>query len=53
MNCIKLSREQISMLNMSEDDIKHGRVLSQEDLEKQDLEWMKKCTFKYSIENKK
>lgn len=30
---------------MSEDDIKHGRLLSQEDLDKQDLKWLKSFKF--------
>jgi hypothetical protein len=38
---IQLSEEQIIMLNMSENDIKHGRVVSQEDLDKMDMEWLK------------
>ena len=38
---IQLSEEQTIMLNMSDDDIRHGRVVSQEDLDKMDLEWLK------------
>ena len=38
---IKLSEEQKLMLEMSENDIKTGRVISQEDLDKSDLEWLK------------
>jgi hypothetical protein len=38
---IKLSEEQILMLNMSDDDIKNNRYVSQEDLDQNDLEWLK------------
>lgn len=38
---IQLSPSQISMLNMSDDDIKNHQVISQEDLDKTDLEWLK------------
>lgn len=38
---IKLSEEQLLMLNMSEDDIKCGRITSQDELDKTDLEWLK------------
>lgn len=39
---ITLSEAQILMLNMSEDDIKNNRIVSQEELDKMDLEWLKK-----------
>lgn len=38
---IQLSETQILMLNMSEDDIKNSRMISQEQLDKTDLEWLK------------
>jgi len=38
---IQLSEAQILMLNMSEDDINNDRIISQEDLDKLDLEWLK------------
>lgn len=38
---IKLTKEQKLMLQMSESDIKKGRLTSQEDLDKADLEWLK------------
>ena len=38
-NKIQLSEEQILMLDMSEDDILHGRLTSQEELDKADIEW--------------
>ncbi len=38
---IELSESQTLMLNMSEDDIENNRVISQEDLDKLDLEWLK------------
>ncbi|MBP6183107.1 hypothetical protein [Flavobacterium sp.] len=37
-----LSEAEIEMLEMSEDDIKAGRVMSQEQLDKEDLEWLSK-----------
>ncbi len=39
---IKLTEEQKIMLRMSEEDIKLNRVISQEKLDKEDLEWLKK-----------
>jgi len=38
---IKLTKEQKLMLEMSEADIQHGRILSQDELDKKDLEWLK------------
>jgi len=38
---IQLSEAQILMLNMSEDDINNDRIISQEELDKIDLEWLK------------
>ncbi|ADY52858.1 hypothetical protein Pedsa_2310 [Pseudopedobacter saltans DSM 12145] len=40
-DCINLSEAQILMLNMSDDDIKNNRVISQKELDKTDLEWLK------------
>ena len=40
-NAIKLSEDQLFMLNLSEDDIKNNRVVSQEKLDEIDLEWLK------------
>jgi hypothetical protein len=37
-----LSEAEIEMLEMSEQDIKAGRVISQEELDKEDLEWLSK-----------
>lgn len=37
---VHLSSEQIEMLLMSENDIKHGRIVSEEDLKKSDNEWL-------------
>ncbi|WP_294671419.1 hypothetical protein [uncultured Fluviicola sp.] len=39
---IKLTKEQKLMLEMSETDIQNGRLISQSDLDKSDLEWLKK-----------
>jgi len=33
---------ELDMLKESEEDIKYGRVISQEDLDKEDLEWLSK-----------
>jgi hypothetical protein len=38
---VKLSEAQILMLNMSDEDIKHNRLISQAELDKRDLEWLK------------
>ena len=38
---VKLSEEQILMLNMSDDDMKNNRYISQNELDKSDLEWLK------------
>jgi hypothetical protein len=38
---IKLSKEQKLMLEMSEADIQNGRIISQNDLDNNDLEWLK------------
>jgi hypothetical protein len=38
---IKLTKEQKLMLEMSEADIQNGRIISQSDLEKNDLQWLK------------
>ncbi len=38
---IKLTSEQKLMLEMSEIDIKKGHIISQNDLDKSDLEWLK------------
>ncbi|MEG1026813.1 MAG: hypothetical protein RSF34_20240 [Flavobacterium sp.] len=40
-DAIQLSEDQLLMLNMSEDDIKNNRIISQEELDKMDLEWLK------------
>lgn len=38
---IKLTKEQKLMLEMSENDILKGKLISQSDLDKSDLEWLK------------
>jgi hypothetical protein len=38
---IQLSETQMVMLNRSEDDIKNNRLMSQDELDKIDLEWLK------------
>ncbi len=38
---ITLTKEQKLMLEMSENDIQNGRLISQTDLDKSDLEWLK------------
>jgi hypothetical protein len=37
---IAITREQKEMLEMSEDDIKQGRIISQEDMVRRNLEWL-------------
>lgn len=39
---IQLSEAQISMLKLSDKDIEQGKLISQEELDKNDLEWLKK-----------
>ena len=39
---ISLTEEQKIMLAMSDEDIKEGRVIDQESLNKKELEWLKK-----------
>ncbi len=36
----ELTSEQIEMMMMSEEDIKYGRLITQEELEKSDKEWL-------------
>ena len=38
---IKLTMEQKLMLELSENDIRNGRIISQDDLDKNDLQWLK------------
>ena len=40
-NPVKLSTEQILMLQLSDKDIEEGRLISHEQLDKNDLEWLK------------
>ena len=39
-NVVELTAEQIEMLKMSETDIKNGRLISQEAMDKRNLEWL-------------
>ena len=39
---VKLTKEQILMLQLSDADIKNGRLVSQEEVDKSDLKWLKK-----------
>lgn len=39
---VKLTEEQKIMLQMSEDDINKGRLISQEQLNNDDLEWLRR-----------
>ena len=53
---IKLTKEQKLMLEMSEADIQNGRIISQTNLDKNDLEWLNEklnSMFKQTIEIKK
>jgi hypothetical protein len=38
---VKLTEEQVVMLNLSEKDIKDGKLISQSKLDKADLKWLK------------
>ncbi|MBS1532826.1 MAG: hypothetical protein JSU01_21160 [Bacteroidetes bacterium] len=38
---VKLTEEQILMLQLSDKDIQAGKLISQEQLDKNDLEWLK------------
>lgn len=38
---VKFSKEQIIMLEMSDEDIRNGNTITQEDLDKEDLKWLK------------
>ncbi len=38
---VNLTAEQISMLKLSDQDIENGRLISQDELDKNDLEWLK------------
>jgi hypothetical protein len=40
-NVVKLSEEQILMLQLSDNDIKEGKLISQEQMDKDDLKWLK------------
>ncbi|MDP3359113.1 MAG: hypothetical protein Q8S41_07165 [Lutibacter sp.] len=37
---VKLTNEQKAMLEMSENDIKYGNLISQEEMSKRNLEWL-------------
>lgn len=36
---------EFDILKQSEEDIKYGRVISQEDLDREDLQWLSKLEF--------
>jgi hypothetical protein len=38
---VNLSEEQILMLQLSDEDIKNGRLISQSQLDRNDLQWLK------------
>ena len=40
---LKLTTEQQEILEMSESDIKNGRLISQEAMDKRNLEWLNYC----------
>lgn len=37
---VELTNEQKSIMRLSEDDVKHGRLISQEAMDKRNLEWL-------------
>jgi archaellum component FlaF (FlaF/FlaG flagellin family) len=39
-NIVELTKEQKIMLEMSEEDIKNGKLISQEAMDKRNLEWL-------------
>lgn len=39
-NEVQLSKSQITMLEMSEEDIRNGRLITNDELNKRDLEWL-------------
>lgn len=40
LNIYLFDQSELEMLQQSEEDIKYGRIISQEDLDKDDLEWL-------------
>jgi hypothetical protein len=38
---VKLTKEQVLMLKLSDKDIKNGKLISQKQLDKDDLQWLK------------
>jgi len=42
---VKLTEEQILMLRLNDDDIKEGNLISQNRLDKDDLQWLPKTLF--------
>lgn len=40
LDAVKLTQEQKAMLELSEDDIENGRLISQEAMDKRNLEWL-------------
>jgi len=38
---IDLTEEQVLMLNLSDEDIKEGKLISQQQLDQEDLQWLK------------
>ena len=38
---VQLTEEQVLMLQLSDDDIKNGKVISHDQLDKDDLQWLK------------
>lgn len=42
----QFEKYELDILKQSEEDIKYGRIISQEDLDKEDLEWLSQYNFK-------
>lgn len=40
LNIYLFDQSELEMLQQSEEDIKYGRIISQEDLDKDDIEWL-------------
>lgn len=45
-NSVNLTAEQIQMLQLSDEDIKAGRLISHEQVNEDDLKWLKEISLK-------
>jgi hypothetical protein len=49
-DAVELTEEQILMLHLSDQDIETGKLISQDQLDKNDLEWLKRFTQKQGFQ---